>query len=539
MTPRPRWRSADREPAAGRWPEPRGALDLPASGSVLEQGLLRIGGWVLFPSGPTARIDVWLGEHHLGRARLGLHREDVRLVSQNPLGRFAGFELITDLAKLPIKEGESSIRIAAADFEGRRLDLNPLPIRISPPGPTREKRWAHPPHGRGPGETGRLRMLISTHQLDLGGAQLQLLELLSGLLELGVVEPLVLTTGDGPLRAPLERLGVPIQLCGPVPLDDVTLHLERVGELVGWARERRFEIALINTWTSHSLPGAEVAGALGIPAVWLIHESFEPAELLEACVPTVRGRAEQTLAQASLAIFENDATRALFEPLIPSGRTRTLPYGIDLEAIEARRAGFDRSSARRREGIPQNAEVIVCVGAIEPRKGQVPLVLAFERIAPLYPRARLALIGARADEHTRFLEEVVADLDVPARVRVVPFTSDVDHWLGLSDLLVCASDVESLPRVVLEAMAWGTPVLATRIFGLPDVIEDGVSGWLCPERDSGALASALDRVLSTEPAQRRRVGHAGRELCVERHRLEAYVDQMAALLQRIARPGAA
>ena len=75
----------------------------------------------------------------------------------------------------------------------------------------------------------------------------------------------------------------------------------------------------------------------------------------------------------------------------------------------------------------------------------------------------------------------------------------------MSDLLVCASDVESLPRTVLEAMAWELPVLATAVYGLPELIDDGETGWLCAPRDVDALADGLRRALTTEPQQRQEV----------------------------------
>jgi glycosyltransferase involved in cell wall biosynthesis len=111
----------------------------------------------------------------------------------------------------------------------------------------------------------------------------------------------------------------------------------------------------------------------------------------------------------------------------------------------------------------------------------------------------------------------------------------VNRWHGISDLLVCPSDVESLPRTVLEAMAWETPVLATEVFGLPELIDDGENGWLCETRDIGALAEGLDRALGTAEGDRHRIGRAGRERMVGRHALDAYARQVAELLTTAAR----
>jgi glycosyltransferase involved in cell wall biosynthesis len=90
-------------------------------------------------------------------------------------------------------------------------------------------------------------------------------------------------------------------------------------------------------------------------------------------------------------------------------------------------------------------------------------------------------------------------------------------------------------------MAFETPVLATSVFGLPELIEDGETGWLCEPRDMLALASALDRALDSSPQERQRIGRAARELVVRRHDLETYGHQVARLLGEVANgklPGA-
>jgi glycosyltransferase involved in cell wall biosynthesis len=86
-------------------------------------------------------------------------------------------------------------------------------------------------------------------------------------------------------------------------------------------------------------------------------------------------------------------------------------------------------------------------------------------------------------------------------------------------------------------MAWETPVLATRVFGLPELIEDGESGWLCEARDLGALTAALDRALSASPEDRLRIGRAGRALVEHRHSLPQYGRAVGDLLARTAADG--
>jgi len=116
------------------------------------------------------------------------------------------------------------------------------------------------------------------------------------------------------------------------------------------------------------------------------------------------------------------------------------------------------------------------------------------------------------------------------RMRMVPNTPEVQRWIGAADLLVCASDVESLPKSVLEAMAWEKPVLATAVFGLAETIEHGVNGWLCEAGDLGALAAGLDLAFGSDAETRQRIGAAARELVLSRHDLGAYAARIGGLL---------
>ena len=80
--------------------------------------------------------------------------------------------------------------------------------------------------------------------------------------------------------------------------------------------------------------------------------------------------------------------------------------------------------------------------------------------------------------------------------RVVPVVKDTYQWYAVADLFVLPSDLESLPRSVLEAMAFGVPVAAARAFGLPELIDDGRTGYLCEPRDLVALSEMLEQGLT-------------------------------------------
>ncbi len=101
------------------------------------------------------------------------------------------------------------------------------------------------------------------------------------------------------------------------------------------------------------------------------------------------------------------------------------------------------------------------------------------------------------------------------RCRIVPTDSDTYRWYRAADLLLSASDVESLPRSMLEAMCFGVPVVSASVFGVPELVRDGETDFLFEPNDLDALMAALQRVLALEPAELTRVGDTG-----QRHVLE-------------------
>lgn len=528
-----------RQRLGGRLRLPGGSLDSPISGATLPRGPITIAGWALFRSGPARRVDLWLGDEPLGQARLGLQRPDIGEAAGEETAAAAGFEHTFDLAGHTIGGDGLTVRATATGAEGEQFDLPPITFLVSAETgqeEVRERPRATTDAVAGP-PGGKHRVLVCTHQLDLGGAQTFLVQMVRGLAASGAIEAGVLTAAPGPLAGELEAVGIPVHFSTAPPIHDLDAHRGRVEELTAWARPRGFDAVIVNTATALAFPGAEVAAALGIPAIWFIHESFPPSILWHDCDPGVRAIAESTLAQAARAIFEAEATQRLFEQTLDPLRCLTLPYGLDIAAIDRVRAGFDHDEARRGAGIDPGAEVILCVGTVEPRKAQIPLAQAFDLIADRHPSAELVFLGGLQNANTQFLAEWKSSLASSDRIRVLEMTPDPQEWYGISDLLVCASDIESLPRAVLEAMAWELPVLATSIFGLPELIDDGVTGWLCPPRDVAALAAALDRVLGQPAEDRREVGRRGREHLERRHDLGDYCRRVAALLGEVTARG--
>jgi glycosyltransferase involved in cell wall biosynthesis len=198
----------------------------------------------------------------------------------------------------------------------------------------------------------------------------------------------------------------------------------------------------------------------------------------------------------------------MFADEVPALQGRVIHYGVDLAEIRDYKREHDRDRVRAELGFEPQHTVLLCMGIFQERKSQLALVLAFARLAELFPDARLVLVGDHPSPYAASVREAVDRLGLAHQVHVIPIQPDTYRWYRAADVLVSASDLESLPRSVLEAMAFGLPTMAADVFGLSEVIHDGVNGWLCRARSGNALTVGLRRALECSPEERKRLSEA-------------------------------
>jgi glycosyltransferase involved in cell wall biosynthesis len=193
-------------------------------------------------------------------------------------------------------------------------------------------------------------------------------------------------------------------------------------------------------------------------------------------------------------------------------RLETLPYGVDTTRFEPNPATRDR--VRQALGIGQG-QLVVSSGRLVRKKGFEYLIDAVRRLATDRPEIQLVIAGG-GDLHDEL--SALAARAAPARITLAgnKTQDEVGQLLNAADVAVVPSvrddegNVDGLPNFALEALASGTPVVATRAGGLPQAIDDGVSGLLVPERDPAALAAAIRTVLD-DPSNARSLGQQARE----------------------------
>lgn len=177
-------------------------------------------------------------------------------------------------------------------------------------------------------------------------------------------------------------------------------------------------------------------------------------------------------------------------------------------------------------GIPDGARVLVAAGRLSPEKGHGILIDAFSRLAEKHGDLQLLILGDGPLAAT--LAHQAAHLPGSKRVHLAGFRRDVLGCLAASTLVVNPSYTEGLPNVVLEAFVAETPVIATAVGGVPELIEDSRTGLLVPSGDAEALAGAIEHALGDPPAARA-MADAARQLVEREFTFEAQADRLMAL----------
>ena len=212
---------------------------------------------------------------------------------------------------------------------------------------------------------------------------------------------------------------------------------------------------------------------------------------------------------------------------VPTGRTGVVYEGVDLERLTT----TPTVDLHRELWLPHGAPVVVNVAALVPHKGQRYLIQAAAEIMRTLPDARFVIVGAGELETT--LEKQIHRLNLEKHVFLTGFRPDAISLLKSADVFVMSSVTEGLGTSVLDAMGCARPVVATRAGGLPEVVDDGLTGTLVPIRDPTTMAAAIARLLE-DASLGERYGRAGLARVRERFSADRMIDETAALYERLA-----
>lgn len=365
------------------------------------------------------------------------------------------------------------------------------------------------------------------HRFDVGGLENGLVNLLNRIPPGRYRHAIVCMTDYSEFRKRLTNPAVTVHAINKRDGKDFGAYVRL------WRLLRQLRPDIVHTRNLSALEGAVVAALAGVPA--RVHGEHGRD------IHDIDGRNKKYLMLRRICQYfvhryiplSRDLESWLREVVrVRETKIRQIYNGVDSERFHPSVAG--REAMPNPEFSGQNCVVIGTVGRLEQVKDQRTLVRAFaeisQRCPQLAPRLRLILVG---DGSTRIkLEQLASELGVSDRLWITGATNDVPVLMRGMDIFVLPSLVEGISNTILEAMASGLPIVATRVGGNPELVSDGITGCLVPANDPVVMATALQTYIES-PVLRIKHGQAGRRRVVEEFSMAAMAERYLAVYDEL------
>jgi glycosyltransferase involved in cell wall biosynthesis len=360
-------------------------------------------------------------------------------------------------------------------------------------------------------EDAAVRPMLLVNNLEIGGAEVAILNLAIGLQGLGC-RPLVCAwRRGGALEERFRAAGIELD----VPDTDDRGGWQRLGvpKLLGHTIRRR-GVNVLHAHLSDSLAWAALLqGRAAVPCL-VSHHTTDLIDTVGIGRPLYGWTRRRLLYACSRVVAHNiavsDAVRArlVAEAHVPAARISVIENGLALPAAERVAASADRRRrCRAGAGLATGGgPTVVAVGRLTREKGFDTLLHAVPAIRAVRPDARVVILGD--GPYRDDLLRLRAELGLTDIVALPGFVDDVGAVLEQADVLAAPSHIEGLPMAVIEAMAWGLPVVVSDIPGHRDLVPDGSTGLCVPLGDAAALAAGVLATLAGGAAVETRVGRA-------------------------------
>jgi glycosyltransferase involved in cell wall biosynthesis len=376
-----------------------------------------------------------------------------------------------------------------------------------------------------------VKILFYNHTGQVGGAERLLLTLLQQL-DRSQFDSVLVCPAEGPLNQLAKQSGVATQTIEGLKarftwrLDHLFQYLLSFAQVILQLRKTVSDVEpdLIHANSVRAGLVATIA-TVGFKqrVVWHIHDLLprHPFNVI------IRGIASLSARSRILAVAQASADRLVGNHSGLRRRAMVIPNAVDLDKFTARNDA--RECLRRELQIEAHAPVIGMIGRLTPAKGQLEMLQLFPKVLAQIPDAKLLIVGAPAfnneHEYLALLNQTIARMNLSDRVHMLGARDDIPDILRALDLLVINSASEACSLVILEAMAGGTPVLATSTGGTPEIIDHQRNGWLVRFHNDDELFAGIVTML-TDSKLRERLSSEARIDVANRYSIPRFITQM-------------
>lgn len=376
-------------------------------------------------------------------------------------------------------------------------------------------------------ETKKFNIVFLIDGLGWGGAERLMIPILANMdrrlfsVRVGVFQ----VRNGNPIADDLRALGIPVDLI-PVPymrdltaVSRITAYLKDVnadlihaqlelGDILGGLAALRMRLPIVSTL--HTMPSQDMS---------------------------LKSRMHQEVEYFCLRHFFNmvisvsDEARQFHKEIgkLPDRKTCTIYNGIDLSHFPVSPQS-NREAVLREFNIPAASTVLITVAVLRELKGIQYMIRALPEILSVYPDLYYLIAGS-GDFQGALMEEA-ARVGVSERVVFAGARKDVPALMSASDIFILPTLTEALPTVLAEAMAASLPILASRVGGVPEMVEDGINGKMVAPADPQQLANVCTDMLR-DPDALVKMGLAGRQIVEEKFNVRVQVDKLQALYQSL------
>lgn len=341
------------------------------------------------------------------------------------------------------------------------------------------------------------------------------------------LSPVVILTNEGPIQKDLEQLTIPyaVQNLGILRrkyvspsglLNRLSKNLKAYRFLSKLNKKYRFELVYSNTLAV--VVGAYWAKRNRIPHIWHIHE------ILPGPGPLVRWLAGLLDSSTPLPIAVSQAVANHWQPLLKKSKLQVVHNGIPYEHFLKA-----KPILKQELGLSESSVLVGMIGRINPGKGQSFFIDLANRLSKSYPEAHFVLVGDPFPGYEPILEEVKLEIRnkrLENSVFYLGFREDIPEVMASLDIFVLPSVLpDSFPTVILESMAAGKPVVATRSGGASEMVLEGETGFLIPTRNVEEGFLALEKLIQDQ-SLREQMGERGRIRVLKTYSLEAFEQKI-------------